>query len=46
MGTPAGETEASRLLSFQQTSWLYGRVLILLWCFTHLGGIMNFWLFD
>ena len=24
----------------------YGRVLILLWCFTHLGGIFNFWLVD
>ncbi|VAX11651.1 hypothetical protein MNBD_GAMMA26-38 [hydrothermal vent metagenome] len=22
----------------------YGRVLILLWCFTHLGGIANFWI--
>jgi uncharacterized membrane protein YozB (DUF420 family) len=23
----------------------YGRVFVLLWCFTHLGGIVNFWLF-
>ncbi len=23
----------------------YGRVLLMLWCFTHLGGIVNFWLF-
>jgi uncharacterized membrane protein YozB (DUF420 family) len=22
----------------------YGRVLIVLWCFTHLGGVVNFWL--
>ncbi len=23
----------------------YGRAFVLLWCFTHLGGIVNFWLF-
>ena len=23
----------------------YGRVFLLIWCFTHLGGIVNFWLF-
>ncbi|MCP4469145.1 MAG: DUF420 domain-containing protein [Gammaproteobacteria bacterium] len=23
----------------------YGRVFVLLWCFTHLGGMVNFWLF-
>ncbi len=24
---------------------IYGRVLIVLWAFTHLGGIVNYWLF-
>ncbi len=23
----------------------YGRVFVVLWCFTHAGGIVNFWLF-
>jgi uncharacterized membrane protein YozB (DUF420 family) len=23
---------------------IYGRVIIILWCFTHIGGIANFWL--
>ncbi len=23
---------------------IYGRVIIMLWCFTHIGGIANFWL--
>jgi len=31
---------------FNRHHRLYGRVLIPLWCFTHLGGIMNFWLLD
>jgi len=29
---------------FNQNHARYGRVLIPLWCFTHLGGIANFWI--
>ncbi len=30
---------------FNRHHLYYGRVFVLLWCFTHLGGIVNFWLF-